>query len=623
MPAPVVPDGAGRSAAMTLRTRLTIAFAIVVLVPVLVSAALVGAVLPDRLHDQVRGRAWDGATGAAVVLAEVCSHVHIAAEALARRALAVGPAPATAVATGDLRGGYAAVLGRGGRVVASSGTPPAGRPLLAADCTGGKTSTTDALVGRAVVTGSSRLQGAVVALPVSQTLARLRAAASGGHVKVLSGGRLVASSGSLPPGRARVSASVEPVAGRPFAVNVSVAEPAYDGLRWLLGLLLAAVLVGAWVLGRRLARLATRPLTGLSEAAQRVTAGDLDTVVPAVGGDEVGRVAQAFNVMTSSLRAHVQDLEHNRDELRRSVQRLGETLSNTHDLDRILTVVLDTAMASSGAAGGAILLDGHAGDDGNGSRPRGITRGDETAQSSRMTVPIAAYGRVRGTLELYGKADGRPFGEAEAATVGSLATHAAVAVENVLLHDEAQRMSVTDGLTGLWNRRFLMLTLRREVERAVRHARPLTVVVIDVDRFKSVNDEHGHQRGDSVLAEMAERLRAETRDTDTLARYGGEEFVLVLPETDANGAIRTCQRICSAVRERPFEGADGPPLRITVSVGAAIFPDDAANPDELLRSADQALYAAKRTGRDGWWLAEAVPPQDVRLGDPTVAPSRT
>ena len=126
----------------------------------------------------------------------------------------------------------------------------------------------------------------------------------------------------------------------------------------------------------------------------------------------------------------------------------------------------------------------------------------------------------------------------------------------MLLHQEAQRLSTTDALTGLWNFRYLSMSLAREIERATRFDRPLAVLMLDLDHFKQVNDTHGHQRGDAVLRELAQRVQEQIREVDTLARYGGEEFVVVLPETTVEGAAQLAERICDAVRRDPF-GAEG------------------------------------------------------------------
>jgi diguanylate cyclase (GGDEF)-like protein len=212
---------------------------------------------------------------------------------------------------------------------------------------------------------------------------------------------------------------------------------------------------------------------------------------------------------------------------------------------------------------------------------------------------------VVGLIELEA-APGRELDRSAADALGALAGQASVAVDNVLLHREAQRLSTTDPLTGLWNFRYLSMSLAREIERATRFRRPLSVLMLDLDHFKAVNDTHGHPRGDAVLRELAARLNEQIREVDVLARYGGEEFVLVLPETTLEGAAVLADRICTAVRREPF-GEDGEvPLRLTVSVGVAGFPDHAASAATLVRVADDALYVAKEAGRDRFHVAGTV-----------------
>jgi len=169
-----------------------------------------------------------------------------------------------------------------------------------------------------------------------------------------------------------------------------------------------------------------------------------------------------------------------------------------------------------------------------------------------------------------------------------------------------ERLSVTDALTGLWNYGFLQSALHREVERALRFGRPLSVLMLDLDHFRNVNQQHGHQNGSQVLKEFGERVSQLIRGVDVLARYGGEEFVAILPETAAEGAVQVAERICDAVRERPFGYPAGPHVALTVSVGAAIFPPNGRNATSLLEAADAALYEAKAAGRDTWRLARPL-----------------
>ena len=205
------------------------------------------------------------------------------------------------------------------------------------------------------------------------------------------------------------------------------------------------------------------------------------------------------------------------------------------------------------------------------------------------------------------------FDADDEAMLVSLAGPAGIAVDNVMLHREAQRLSVTDPLTGAGNLRHMTTTLAREVERASRFQRPLSLLLLDLDHFKAVNDTYGHTVGDAVLRELARRLASCVREVDIVARYGGEEFVVVTPETDIHGAERLAARICEAVREEPFVvGTDV--VLVTVSVGIATLPTHGSVSGDLVRAADEGLYAAKRAGRDQYRIApsgEAAPAGDV------------
>jgi diguanylate cyclase (GGDEF)-like protein len=204
-----------------------------------------------------------------------------------------------------------------------------------------------------------------------------------------------------------------------------------------------------------------------------------------------------------------------------------------------------------------------------------------------------------GVLALYGRTLPDPFAEDDLDTLGSFAAQASVAIENVLLHREAQRLSITDGLTGVWNRRYLALTLAKEIERAQRFGRPLSVLMVDIDRFKDVNDAHGHLRGDEVLVELSRRMLSRIRgEIDTLARFGGEEFVIVLPETPREGARVVANKLRRAVRAKAFVSDVGPDVAVTVSIGVAAYPEDGTTAEGLIQAADVAMYKAKRRGRD-------------------------
>jgi diguanylate cyclase (GGDEF)-like protein len=195
-------------------------------------------------------------------------------------------------------------------------------------------------------------------------------------------------------------------------------------------------------------------------------------------------------------------------------------------------------------------------------------------------------------------------------TLRTFAGQAAVALDNVRVHQEAQRLSLTDPLTGLSNYRYLKDSLRREVERASRFSHQLTVLALDLDHFKEVNDTYGHPAGDAVLAEFARRVRVEIREVDLAFRQGGEEFVVLLPETDAAGGAVVAERLGAAIRRTPVlvrsaRSAQAVRIPVTVSIGIAVFPDHGATGAAVLEAADDALYQAKSDGRGTYRVAWA------------------
>jgi diguanylate cyclase (GGDEF)-like protein len=168
--------------------------------------------------------------------------------------------------------------------------------------------------------------------------------------------------------------------------------------------------------------------------------------------------------------------------------------------------------------------------------------------------------------------------------------------------DRMELMAITDPLTGLFNRRKFEAIINAEFTRTWRYQSPLTCVMIDIDHFKQVNDEHGHRTGDHVLSEMTQIIRRNIREVDTPARWGGEEFVILLPETDSQGALSPARRILEQTAAASFSGL--PAGLVTVSIGIASAPDPQIDSGErLIDTADLAMYEAKRTGRNRIQLA--------------------
>jgi diguanylate cyclase (GGDEF)-like protein len=165
-------------------------------------------------------------------------------------------------------------------------------------------------------------------------------------------------------------------------------------------------------------------------------------------------------------------------------------------------------------------------------------------------------------------------------------------------HEEIYRLTILDGLTRIHNTRYLNEFLEREVVRSQRHERPLSFLMIDIDRFKSINDSLGHLCGDFVLRELADLIRVTVRKEDLFARYGGEEFAVVLVETDRHGATLVAERIRELVADHQFR-FESTPVRLTVSIGvASTCGDPVVTPASLIRAADEKLYEAKRLGRN-------------------------
>jgi len=174
--------------------------------------------------------------------------------------------------------------------------------------------------------------------------------------------------------------------------------------------------------------------------------------------------------------------------------------------------------------------------------------------------------------------------------------------------DRLERLAIRDELTGLYNYRYLQSRLSEEFKRAERYREPLSCAMLDIDHFKTFNDRYGHDVGDLVLKQVAERLMTAVREVDVVARYGGEEFLLVLPSTHLAGALTVADRVWRSVGEREFSISEGRTERITISLGVALYPSrGVANRDALLKAADRALYRAKDDGRDRICVFQEAP----------------
>jgi len=218
-------------------------------------------------------------------------------------------------------------------------------------------------------------------------------------------------------------------------------------------------------------------------------------------------------------------------------------------------------------------------------------------------LPLVRYGELIGSLNLGSQDDAR-FAEGAATDfLQRLATIVAICLENASNHERLKRVGLTDALTGVNNRRFFDQRLSEEVARAVRSGEPMACLFMDVDHFKRVNDQHGHQVGDLVLREVAGLIREQLRTTDVLGRYGGEEFAALLINAPQTAALEIAERIRAAIAAHGFALADGGSLAATISIGVAVLSKrgGAAISElagNLVDRADQALYQAKTGGRN-------------------------
>jgi diguanylate cyclase (GGDEF)-like protein len=166
------------------------------------------------------------------------------------------------------------------------------------------------------------------------------------------------------------------------------------------------------------------------------------------------------------------------------------------------------------------------------------------------------------------------------------------------LHQRVERQAITDPLTGLWNRRYMAETLEREVARALRFGHEISLIIIDVDDFKEINDRQGHLQGDIVLETVANVVREATRSIDVAARYGGDELAVVLVETGREGAMTLGERLGERMRKTEVPLREGGSMGVTISIGVATLPDSADTLESLVDAADHALLRAKRAGKN-------------------------
>lgn len=614
---------------MSFRARLITFFVVIVVVPMVAMAVLMFRLISDSEQGKANARV-DG-------LAAAAGSLYQNEAAVARR-----DAETVAHAIGRLRGErlkarFTALVGQAG--FARARLSADGRTLVdVGDRTAvapGTAIVTDRAGRRRVIVEVSELTASQyardLAAPEAAVAVRQGARALGSSLPVANRARLPANGNVTLAGVGYRAVAREFAGFAPAGVTVTVMS-ALSSTASSLGTsyLVAAAFIAAFLLlALAFAILASRALqerlSGFLHAARRLGSGDFSSPIEVEGGDEFAALGQEFNHMSNQLARRLEELTQERVRLRESIRRIGQTFASSLDQPTLLELALRTAVDAVHASGGRLTI----GSPLNGSLTEAervgslagldeAVRDSEQAAFSNGGLGEAALGKTNvlsatlGYLEPGNPAHGvitvarpdRAFTDDDREVLRSLGVEAALALENIELHNQVQRQAVTDELTGLANHGRFQELLDAELEQVRRYHHPIGLIMLDIDDFKAVNDSYGHPQGDAVLRQVAQVLRANSRDADTPARYGGEELALILPHTDLEGAFAIAERIRAAVQGLRVARTDGSgPLRITASLGVAASTD--GHKDALIGDSDAALYEAKRKGKNRTMKAAA------------------
>ena len=428
--------------------------------------------------------------------------------------------------------------------------------------------------------------------------------------------------------------------------KLSLGNPAlaFEELRTgaILGTLLALTFAGMTIaLAAR--HFLIKPIQNLMWVMRRAEMGEFLVRAQVQTEDELGKLAHGFNTMLARVTdMAVAEIENRADvslqeELREVNRQLeahlrelellldvSKAVASTLDLPELLETLGRQICDRFAASAFALLLTdenshqlvveavaGEASAQARGQRlhigeglsGEAAAQGQTRQRDAAVSIPLRTKGRILGVMELRRLRE-PAFSPQEIRLAEAIAAQAALAIANARLYQQTLELSFTDPLTGVANRRQLFLWLEQEHSRSVRFGDPLSVLMIDLDLFKAVNDAHGHAVGDVVLRAVAHALKRNVRKVDLVARYGGEEFCIVLPRIGKPEALEVADKLRRAVSAARMPSSD---VAVTISVGVATLGIDADDVPGLVDKADAALYEAKRQGRDR--VAMAVPAQ--------------
>ncbi len=406
----------------------------------------------------------------------------------------------------------------------------------------------------------------------------------------------------------------------------------YALIFWVMALTLGSITLQA------VKKLFLNPLYLIYKGTEEIEKGNLDSRVPVKSQDEIGSLAGSFNKMASSLKTSVNNLKEYSTELA-VLNSISSAATRSIDLEKVLSDILthllrletlridkralifladekkeQLTLAAYQGVSDEFLKRNSIVNYGDGLWSVSVRTGrivtavdcfaDErhtrTCESltdhGHIVLPLKVKQKLVGVLCLF-TPHLLEFSEREINLYKTIADIISVAIENARIHKTTVEMARTDGLTGLYNHTELQHILEHEVQRATRYEKEFSLLMLDIDFFKKFNDIYGHQAGDDILRALGNKIKDQVRTVDVPARYGGEEFCVILPETPLQYSIQVAERLRKAISDNVL-AVGGDNVQITVSIGVAAFPVHAKNAVDLVRSADQALYSAKESGRN-------------------------